>query len=89
MAELAGIQETPASAIQRARRVLQQAGADLAALDRFASVVDLLETQVPLSGNLVVDFGLARKLRECNPLFERVLIDKEDGHLLNCTFHRR
>ena len=62
VAELAGIRQASASAIPRARRVLQQAGADLAALDRFASLVDLLESQVPLSGNLVIDFGLARSI---------------------------
>lgn len=71
-ADLAGIQQAPASAIQGARRVLQQAGANLAALDRFGTLVDLLESQSPLSGSLVVDFGLARSIGYYNGIIFEV-----------------
>ena len=66
VAQLVDIKGPPTAALEIAERLLQRAGANMAALKRLTELVELLrgpdDSGTPLIGsdNLELDFGLAR-----------------------------
>ena len=65
-ANLAAVQGEPAAALQAARQVVQDAGADLAAVNRLTELLNILSATPEVADMLTVDFGLARGLAYYN-----------------------
>ena len=61
-ADLAAISGEPISALKAARQVVQEAGADLTAVNRLSKLLDILLASPEIGAMLTVDFGLARGL---------------------------
>jgi histidyl-tRNA synthetase len=66
IAELTAVRGEPLAAIDAARRIISNAGASQAALDRLGDLVTLLLADPALSSHLAIDFGLARGIAYYN-----------------------
>ena len=64
--QLAGISGEPADALRRAQTVVAACGADAAAIDRLAELVELIGAEPSPAGRLVIDFSLARGIAYYN-----------------------
>ena len=64
--KLAGVRGQPADALQQARAIVSASGADSAAIDRLAELVELVDSDTSLAGRLVIDFSLARGIAYYN-----------------------
>ena len=80
-ASLACVRGKPSDAIPAAREVAQGAGASAAPVERLAELVDILEACPETSGNVTVDFGLARGLAYYNGIVFEVRHPGWDGPL--------
>ncbi len=65
-ANLAAVQGEPGVALSAARQVVQEAGADPSAVNRFGELLDILAACPEVEETLTVDFGLARGLAYYN-----------------------
>ncbi len=87
VAQLVAIKGPPAAALEIAERLMQKAGAHMAALKRLADLVELLrgpdDTGTPRVGpdNLEIDFGLARGLAYYNGIIFEVRHSSLSGPL--------
>jgi histidyl-tRNA synthetase len=81
IADLAVIQGEPLSALDEARAVVDRAGADPAALERLAQLLDLLLAGPGLQGHLALDFGLARGIAYYNGIIFEVTHPAWEGSL--------
>ena len=81
IADLVSIQGEPPAALEAAREVVRQAGADQTALDRLAELLDLLGADPGVAGNLVLDFGLVRGLAYYNGIIFEVKHPTRTGSL--------
>jgi histidyl-tRNA synthetase len=72
IAELATVSGEPLAALDTARRIMSDAGASCLALDRLAELVSLMLADPVLTGNLVIDFGLARGIAYYNGIIFEV-----------------
>ena len=87
VAQLVAIKGPPAATLEHAERLIQKAGANMAALNRLAELVELLgsldESGTPRVGpeNLELDFGLARGLAYYNGIIFEVRHSSLSGPL--------
>lgn len=70
--DLAQVRGGPATALDSAKSVLLNAGADTSATDRLSEIAELLSGQRDISENIVLDFGLARGLAYYNGIIFEV-----------------
>ena len=64
--DLAAVRGSPSAALDAATAVVKASGADPAALDRLAQLLDLIQSSAAIAGSLVVNFGLFRGLAYYN-----------------------
>jgi histidyl-tRNA synthetase len=72
IADLAANRGEPLSALDEAQAIVDQSGADPAALERLAELLDLLLAIPGLQGHLALDFGLARGIAYYNGIIFEV-----------------
>ena len=68
VSDLAGVRGGPEEAIPAVRKVVQEAGAEPYALDRFEEFLRLAVSQTEVEQGVVIDFGLVRGLAYYNGL---------------------
>ena len=68
ISDLAGISGEPAASVTALRNVVTEAGADMAAVERFEEFLNLVQSEPGVAENLVVDLGLVRGLAYYNGL---------------------
>jgi histidyl-tRNA synthetase len=68
ISDLAGISGEPSASVSALRSVIAEAGANMAAVDRFEEFLNLVQTDPAVAENLVVDLGLVRGLAYYNGL---------------------
>ena len=75
-ARLASIRGEPPVAIESARRVVKDSGADTAALDRLERLLELVLADPAVEGRLIIDLGMLRGLAYYNGIVFEVRHDK-------------
>jgi histidyl-tRNA synthetase len=81
IADLSAVRGEPSSALVEARTVVDRAGANPAALERLAQLLDLLLAAPGLKGHLTLDFGLARGIAYYNGIIFEVTHPAWQGSL--------
>ena len=76
-AKLASVNGDPTDAVAAAQEIVAGAGADPAAVNRLAELVDLIVEDKALAGHVSVDFGLARGIAYYNGIIFDI-ISKDD-----------
>jgi histidyl-tRNA synthetase len=81
IADLAATQDEPLAVLDKARSVVDRAGADPTALERLAELLDLLLAMPGLKGHLALDFGLARGIAYYNGIIFEITHPAWQGSL--------
>jgi histidyl-tRNA synthetase len=70
--DLAQVSDEPGTALDAAKSVLRNAGADQSATDRLSEILELLSGQPDIAEHIVLDFGLVRGLAYYNGIIFEV-----------------